>query len=111
MQFTDFENAAIVCFVVLLTRVILSYKLNLLIPISKVDENMARAQKRDALRTEKFWFRQDITSDSKESGDKKEYTEFTVNEIVNGKVRLKKVKDSCQKTNLNFFCRKGCFLI
>lgn len=86
VQITDFENAAIVCFVVLLTRVILSYKLNLLIPISKVDENMARAQKRDALRTEKFWFRQDITSDSKESGDKKEYTEFSVNEIVNGKV-------------------------
>lgn len=35
-QLTDFENAAIVCFVVLLTRTILSYQLNLLIPISKV---------------------------------------------------------------------------
>ena len=36
MQLTDFENAAYVVFVVLLTRVILSFKLNLLIPISKV---------------------------------------------------------------------------
>lgn len=36
IQLTDFENAAIVCFVVLLTRVILSYQLNFLIPISKV---------------------------------------------------------------------------
>lgn len=36
VQFTDFENAAIVCFVVLLTRVILSYQLNFIIPISKV---------------------------------------------------------------------------
>lgn len=36
VQVTDFENAAIVCFVVLLTRVILSYQLNFLIPISKV---------------------------------------------------------------------------
>lgn len=36
VQFTDFENAAIVCFVVLMTRVILSYQLNFLIPISKV---------------------------------------------------------------------------
>lgn len=36
LQITDFENAAIVCFVVLLTRVILSYQLNFLIPISKV---------------------------------------------------------------------------
>lgn len=36
VQITDFENAAIVCFVVLLTRVILSYNLDFLIPISKV---------------------------------------------------------------------------
>lgn len=36
IQLTDFENAAIVCFIVLLTRVILSYQLNFLIPISKV---------------------------------------------------------------------------
>lgn len=61
-QLTDFENAAIVCFVVLLTRVILSYHLNFLVPISKVDENMQKAQKRDALRTEKFWFRRNICS-------------------------------------------------
>ena len=40
LQFTDFENAAYVVFIVLLTRIILTYKLNLLIPISKVDENM-----------------------------------------------------------------------
>lgn len=37
-QITDIENAAIVCFIVLLTRVILSYQLNFLIPISKVRE-------------------------------------------------------------------------
>ncbi|KAF0311925.1 Glutamate--cysteine ligase [Amphibalanus amphitrite] len=48
VQLTDFENAAFVCFVVLLTRVILSYKLNFLIPISKVDENMKRAHRKDA---------------------------------------------------------------
>lgn len=36
MQLTDFENAAYVVFVVLLTRVILSYKLDFLIPLSKV---------------------------------------------------------------------------
>ncbi|XP_063979497.1 glutamate--cysteine ligase catalytic subunit [Diachasmimorpha longicaudata] len=86
VQITDFENAAIVCFVVLLSRVILSYNLNLLIPISKVDENMAKAQKRDAVRTEKFWFRKDIRSEAKD--DQKledEYAEFTINEIINGK--------------------------
>ncbi|XP_006612129.1 glutamate--cysteine ligase catalytic subunit [Apis laboriosa] len=86
VQITDFENAAIVCFIVLLTRVILSYKLNLLIPISKVDKNMARAQKRNAVTAEKFWFRRDITSDIKKQDDgQTEYTEFTINEIINGK--------------------------
>lgn len=59
-QITDFENAAYVVFVVLLTRVILSYRLNMLIPISKVDENMQEAQKKDAVKRGKFWFRKDI---------------------------------------------------
>lgn len=36
VQLTDFENAAYVTFIVLLTRVILSFDLNLLIPLSKV---------------------------------------------------------------------------
>lgn len=36
VQLTDFENAAYVIFVVLLTRAILSFNLNLYIPISKV---------------------------------------------------------------------------
>ncbi|RWS20932.1 hypothetical protein B4U80_00417 [Leptotrombidium deliense] len=35
VQFTDFENAAFVVFIVLLTRVILTYNLNFLFPISK----------------------------------------------------------------------------
>uniref|UniRef100_A0A8C5CEL9 Glutamate--cysteine ligase n=1 Tax=Gadus morhua TaxID=8049 RepID=A0A8C5CEL9_GADMO len=49
VQLTDFENSAYVVFVVLLTRVILSYKLDFLIPLSKVDENMKVAQKRNAV--------------------------------------------------------------
>jgi len=59
-QTTDFENAAYVVFITLLTRVILAYKLNFLMPLSLVDENMNRAQKRDAVRELKFWFRRDI---------------------------------------------------
>ncbi|CAE6420552.1 unnamed protein product [Rhizoctonia solani] len=57
VQPTDFENAAFSVFVVLLSRAILSFGLNFYIPISRVDENMARAQRRDAARAEKFWFR------------------------------------------------------
>lgn len=67
LQISDFENAAVCCFVVLLTRSILSYKWNLLMPISKVDENMKRAQMRDAVRTQKFWWRTDIFTVCEES--------------------------------------------
>ena len=49
VQLTDFENAAFTTFVVLVSRVILAFGLNLYIPLSKVDENMRRAHKRDAV--------------------------------------------------------------
>lgn len=60
IQLTDFENAAFITFVILLTRAILSFDLNLLIPISKVDENMVKAQKRDAARQGEFHFRKNL---------------------------------------------------
>nr|CAD7419820.1 unnamed protein product [Timema poppensis] len=93
VQITDFENAAIVCFVVLLTRVILSYQLNFIIPISKVDDNMKRAQKRDAVLNEKFWFRKNITTcvsppeatSCCQTSDTDIYTSLSVNHIINGK--------------------------
>lgn len=67
-QTTDFENAAYVVFITLLTRVILAYKLNFLMPLSLVDQNMAEAQKRDAVKSSKFWFRRDITRKSSSKG-------------------------------------------
>ncbi|KAF7492032.1 Glutamate--cysteine ligase catalytic subunit [Sarcoptes scabiei] len=65
VQLTDTENAAYIVFIVLITRLILSMDLNLLIPISKVDENMKLAQKRDAVNSERFWFRKKICSTKK----------------------------------------------
>ncbi|XP_059614082.1 glutamate--cysteine ligase [Phlebotomus argentipes] len=94
LQLTDFENAAIVCFVVLLTRVILSYKLDFLIPISKVDENMQKAQKRNACREERFWFKKHVTGQMKNgeafvengvSDTEEEYELMTIDQIINGK--------------------------
>lgn len=61
VQVTDFENAALVVFIILLSRLILSFNLNLLIPISKVEDNMKIAQERDALLKKNFWFRTNIT--------------------------------------------------
>ena len=60
VQLTDFENAAFSIFIVLLTRAILSFDLNFYMPISKVDINMQRAQKRDASRQGKFYFRKNV---------------------------------------------------
>ncbi|XP_065768540.1 glutamate--cysteine ligase catalytic subunit isoform X3 [Muntiacus reevesi] len=98
VQLTDFENSAYVVFVVLLTRVILSYKLDFLIPLSKVDENMKVAQKRDAVLQGQFYFRKDICKAGgnavvdgcgKAAGSAEpaaeEYTLMTIDTIINGK--------------------------
>ncbi|GAA6014286.1 hypothetical protein JCM8202_005224 [Rhodotorula sphaerocarpa] len=60
VQLTDYENAAFSVFIVLLTRAIMSLGLNFYLPISKVDENMHRAHRRDAINTQKFYFRKNV---------------------------------------------------
>ncbi|XP_069107021.1 glutamate--cysteine ligase catalytic subunit-like [Argopecten irradians] len=100
VQLSDFENAAYVVFIVLLTRVILTYNLNLVIPISKVDENMKTAHQRDAVLDGKFHFRKELfTKCSPEeiaqcmaSGCPRqkcdcmddEYQQMSINDIING---------------------------
>ncbi|KAI8146644.1 glutamate-cysteine ligase-domain-containing protein [Fennellomyces sp. T-0311] len=94
VQLTDFENAAFSVFIVLLTRVILSFGLNLYIPITKVDENMATAHKRGSATNDKFYFRKNVfaSDDEKHTAngnghatDEDEYELMTMNEIINGK--------------------------
>ena len=96
IQMTDFENAAFVVFIVLLSRVILGLELNTYIPISKLDENMRTAHKRDAVLTEKFWFRSNLMPDEVErssaywtaSDPRPNSCELmTVEEILTGKGR------------------------
>ncbi|BGP33010.1 glutamate--cysteine ligase [Rhodotorula toruloides] len=60
VQLTDYENAAFSVFIVLLTRAIMTLGLNFYLPISKVDENMHRAHRRDAINTQKFYFRKNV---------------------------------------------------
>ncbi|KDE03374.1 glutamate-cysteine ligase catalytic subunit [Microbotryum lychnidis-dioicae p1A1 Lamole] len=62
VQLTDYENAAHAVFIVLLTRAIMQLGLNFYIPISKVDENMHRAHRRDAVHSQKFYFRKNLFS-------------------------------------------------
>jgi glutamate--cysteine ligase catalytic subunit len=106
IQITDFENAAFAVFMVLITRVILSFDLNFYIPIGKVDENMETAHARDAVLTRKFHFRRNLfpaVRASRGSGSgsstptgtasrppspvgpvEDEYRLMSVNEIING---------------------------
>ncbi|BGO92322.1 hypothetical protein NBRC10512_001913 [Rhodotorula toruloides] len=60
VQLTDYEIAAFSVFIVLLTRAIMTLGLNFYLPISKVDENMHRAHRRDAINTQKFYFRKNV---------------------------------------------------
>ncbi|KAK2464301.1 hypothetical protein APHAL10511_003758 [Amanita phalloides] len=60
VQMTDYENATFALFILLLSRAILKFSLTFYVPISKVDENMQRAQVRDAARSQKFFFRKNI---------------------------------------------------
>ena len=58
----------------------------MLIPISKVDENMKRSQARDAITTQKFFFRTNIDTSCDESKGTSEpvIREMTLDQIMNG---------------------------
>eukprot|EP00116_Pleurobrachia_bachei_P015519 sb/3475781/ len=56
-QLTDFENAAFVSFCILLSRALVSFNCNFYLPLSYVQENMKRAQQRNAVLDQKFYFR------------------------------------------------------
>lgn len=111
IQITDFENAAFSVFIVLITRAILSFDLNLYIPITKTTENMETAHARDAVLTEKFHFRKNpfpprtprpYSSNGSRSGTSTplisrpptpsgpvddEFEPMSVDEIINGQAR------------------------
>ncbi|RKP02081.1 hypothetical protein CXG81DRAFT_11207 [Caulochytrium protostelioides] len=82
IQLTDFENAAFAVFLVLVTRMIVSFNVNLYLPLSQVDENLARAQRRDAVRQETFWFRRHILP--KDGNTREHFAEMGIDEIING---------------------------
>ena len=61
IQLTDHENTAYSIFIVLLAKTISYFDLNFYTPISKVDDNMQKCQKRNAVTGEYFWFRKDVS--------------------------------------------------
>ncbi|KNC74969.1 glutamate-cysteine ligase catalytic subunit, partial [Sphaeroforma arctica JP610] len=113
LQMTDFENSAFTVFIVLLTRAILSFNLNLYMPITKVDENVQTAQKNDASRSEKFYFRKHLDGSTLTPDcDPDAYELMDINTIINGNMHRKRktsgvlhvdeeptVEDECAKQN------------
>jgi glutamate--cysteine ligase catalytic subunit len=92
VQLTDFENAAFTAFTVLLSRVLLVFNLDVLIPLSKVDENMKRAHQMGAVSSQKFWFRKNVLPHADcagcepvDSPTDDDSEEVTMDEIMNGK--------------------------
>jgi glutamate--cysteine ligase catalytic subunit len=65
LQLTPFENAAIMTFTLLYSRLIFVYKANFIIPISLVDENFHRAHLINAFETQKFYWRVNGVSKTK----------------------------------------------
>jgi glutamate--cysteine ligase catalytic subunit len=82
-QITDFENSAYICFVVLLTRVILSQRLSFLIPMSKNDINIVRASEKDAVLTQKFYFRRWTKNDSPKESDIRDGLDYDKKQSLN----------------------------
>ncbi len=82
LQFTDFENTAFATFVILLARTILKFKLDFLISLSDLEENMNTSCRVNACLNEKFHFR--YGSCSKEGSRL-----MTIDEIVNGSGEFK----------------------
>ncbi len=80
IQITDFENAAFSTFIALIGQAFIHHPdvLNFYIPISKIEENMKLAHKRDSVLNDKFFFKKNVLDDGYEFG------EFTMDEIING---------------------------
>ena len=84
------------CFI--FRRVILSFNYNMLIPISKVDENMKRSQVRDAITTQKFFFRTNIDTSCDEGKSTSEpvVREMTLDQGRNS-IQLKNITKNIRK--------------
>lgn len=98
IQLSDFENAAYVIFVVLLSRMIVSLNLNFQIPMSKVHSNFEKAILRDAALNEKFWFKSNIVTGNCKNN-------------VFGELRTGNCKDRLEEMSMKeIFCGNGEYL-
>jgi len=101
IQLTDFENAAFTTFITLLTRVILTFDLNLYIPLSRVDANMQRAHGRNAVVKGKFFFRRHMAPLEKgDDGFGETYSSMFSTSVNGGKKGDSKMTTLYSESNL-----------
>ena len=60
IQLTDFENAALIVLLGMIVNISNHFDIDFIQPITKIDQNMDRAHLRDALLTQKFWFKVNV---------------------------------------------------
>ena len=86
-QLTDFENAATAVVSQLLVKVLLRDRLDLYTPISRLEENIARANMRNAVVDQKFWFRGDVGCTTARATNRERIAavrEFSLHDILFG---------------------------
>ena len=108
LQLSAYENAAISTFIMLINKMNSHFKINFIVPISKVDENMRRSYLNDAVIKQKFYFRTNfLLKDYKKRSsnidqnlqgldisyfdkalDNEHIKEMTIDEILNGSENL-----------------------
>ena len=81
IQLTDFENTALIVLTGMLVNLVNNFDLDFIIPISKIDENMDRAHKRDGLLNQKFWFKTSNIRNFNYQKNSLEETNFTQNNV------------------------------
>jgi len=79
LQNTDFENTAFSTFLILLARTIIKFKLDFLLDLKELDENMKNSEKVNACLNEKFNFRFNDCIPSNLSSIKKFVLAFFIN--------------------------------
>ena len=94
LQLTPFENTSIIHLIIYFYQIIIQNKCNLIIPITKIDENYENGYQKDAINTKKFWWRINCfdTSINNINDENFNYLEdeqnniklLTINEIFNG---------------------------
>lgn len=67
IQLTDFENAALIVLLGMIVNISNHFDIDFIQPITKIDENMDRAHLRDAILTQKFWFKVNVVPNGVDS--------------------------------------------